>query len=149
MNEESPNSLRRCLISALSQFRPELNEEEGGFIIKRVNSEQYAFHKIRNMNTGTPVARGLFTVDRTGAENNEYATKILTKTNVRRPEWIEFASIHTHPKGFGPFPSTVDLKQLFTSNPVNFIYSPDMGVLMRYDFVKEDNQWQAKQINLN
>lgn len=149
MKDESQNSLLHCLILAVSQCRPELKEEEGGFILKSTSGDTYEFHKIRNMNTGTPIARGLYTVDRTGGKDNEYATKILRKTNVRKPEWVEYASFHTHPKGFGPYPSQIDLTQLFTSSPVNFIYSPDVGILMRYDYNKEKNQWLAKQINLN
>jgi proteasome lid subunit RPN8/RPN11 len=150
MNEEANNSLDRSLTLAILSCTPELKEEEGGFIIKQIDSEEYEFHKIRNANTGNKVARVLYTVDRETVDNNEFVEKILKKTMLaKKPEWEIFASFHTHPSGFGPFPSQLDLTELFRGHPTNFIYSPDMDMLMRYDFDKEQNQWQAKQINPN
>ena len=134
-----------ALQCAVSKVDPELHEEQGGFIIHNTITDDFEFHLVTNMNHRHPIASGLYT-----ANPDEYAEKILGKTlaSDKKQNWVEYASFHTHPVGFGPFPSRMDLTQLFTSFPINYIYSPDTQSLMEYTYNKEDKKWQLKPINL-
>jgi len=104
------------------------DEEEGGVILQ--NGEEYQFIRIRNENTGTPIAGGLYTMDK-----GEYGSKVLGLTE--HTGWIEFASFHTHPNGCRAYPSSIDLKQLFTGFPINFIYVPWSEELNVFEYKKD------------
>ena len=106
--------LRLSLQTALSQYDPGLDEEQGGFIL--VDGAQYEFVGVKNANTGTTIAHGLYTADK-----KEFAEKVLSKV---MEGWSVYASFHTHPKGFPARPSQMDINQLFTGHPINFIYAP-------------------------
>ena len=134
MKKDTNSSLLQSLSTAiLSCDCKNSFEEEGGFILHKADSDEYKFVKITNRNTGSPVAKALYT-----AEKQEYGDKVLVE--VLKHGWTEFASFHTHPPGFGPFPSEIDLQQLFTGFPINYIYSPDMNLLMQYTLNKETKQ---------
>ena len=120
---------------------PELNEEEGGFIIHNDKTGEFEFHKVTNANTGEKIARVLFTADA-----QEYGDKVLTK--VLTGKWVEYASFHTHPRGCEPYPSKVDLTQLFKGFPINYIYAPHMDKLVCYTYDKENKRWLANLVKL-
>lgn len=105
---------------------PGLNEEQGGFILKRPNTQEYQFIPITNQNTGTATAVSLYTADT--KEFNDFVALPAVD------EGFEiFASFHSHPNGMRAIPSQIDLTQLFTSFPVNFIFAYGME-LNRYDY---------------
>ena len=133
------------LQNAVSQVDPGLNEEQGGFLIHDTVTGEFEFHLVTNMNHGHPIASGLYT-----ANPDEYAQKVLEKvlSDSTKHRWVEYASFHTHPAGFGPFPSRMDLTQLFTSFPINYIYSPDTQALMEYTYKEDTKTWQLNPINL-
>jgi len=140
MKEESKNSLNQCLLQLVSACDLKCGEEQGAFIIQREGVAEYEAYWVTNINSGTPRASGLYTANR-----DEYGEKILKK--VLTGDWFEYASFHTHPRGFGSYPSIMDLRQLFTGFPINYIYAPDMELLMRYNYDKE-HIWLATPINL-
>ena len=140
------NSLNQLLQSVCDQFLqesknrpPEKFEEEGGFVLQR--GEEFGFERVRNSNTGTPIAVALYTADR-----DEFAGKVC---GAICEKWGCLASFHTHPPGCGPMPSREDLTKLFKSFPTNFIFSPDMALLVRYDYKKEDNSWLAQEVKIH
>jgi proteasome lid subunit RPN8/RPN11 len=61
-----------------------------------------------------------------------------------------YASFHTHPKGCPARPSSMDLAELFTGHPVNYIWAPQEDELNRYTFVKRGKlaYWDAHPISL-
>ncbi len=87
-------------------------EEEGGIILHK--DGDYLFVKLKNNNTGTDLARVLWTADR-----YEYAAQVLP---LLKEGFKHYASFHTHPM-FVPFPSHIDVTQLFPGFSLNFIYS--------------------------
>ena len=137
------DSLHQSLRAAISETDATgLNEEQGGFILKKDN--QFAFHLVRNSNTGTPRAVGLYTADK-----NEMGKKVLTNVMAG---WDVYASFHTHPKGFPAMPSTVDIRELFTGHPTNFIYAPQEKTLNRFTLETDDSNgdrfWSFANIEL-
>jgi len=117
MTENIKQSLHQSLLHAILYYNDELNEEQGGFIVKIRNKEEYRFIPIRNSNTGTPTALVLYTAD--VAEFNEKIAMPMLDG-----EWSVYASFHTHPKGMRALPSSRDLTELFTSFATNYIYAP-------------------------
>lgn len=113
----SKNSLHQCLLQAILHYDDSLIEEQGGFILRKSNSDEYKFIPIRNQNTGTPIAVGLYIAD-TAEFNEKVALPTLDD------EWEVYASYHTHPVGMRALPSHTDLTKLFTSFPRNYIYAP-------------------------
>lgn len=133
-------SLKDALQRAMTECVGD-REEEGGVIV--VNGENYEFIKLRNQHTGTATAVALFDGDR-----QEYGEKVISKFDAG---YKNFASFHTHPTGCGARPSHTDLTRLFTGFPVNFIWSPSLKELCRYDWegVESDcTTWGARIINL-
>jgi proteasome lid subunit RPN8/RPN11 len=99
-------------------------EEEGGFILRnKTDQESFDFVKIKNSNTGHPIAAVLYNADR-----QEVGEKVIRRT---LNGWQVFASFHTHP-GTSTVPSTIDLKNLFTTFKINYIYSPKADELAQY-----------------
>ena len=117
MSETSKHSLRQSLLRAISLYDEVLNEEQGGFIVKKPGVEHYEFIPIRNQNTGTSEARALYI-----AEPSEFNDKISEP--ILDDVWEMHASYHTHPLGSRAMPSHRDLTELFTSFPINYIYAP-------------------------
>lgn len=113
-------NLEEALLQATKDCSHDI-EEEGGIILSKDN--EFVFHKLRNQNTGTPIAPVLWTADR-----NEYATIVLPKF---KDGWRHYASFHTHPQ-FQPFPSQIDLTQLFPGFPINFIFSKTFDVVTEW-----------------
>lgn len=103
-------------------------EERGGVIIYR--GEEYQFIPLTNSNTGTPIAPGLFTADRF-----EYAEKIIP---LFKEGWRHYASFHTHPQ-FPPWPSNIDMNELFPGFPINYIYSGLTDKLFKYTWINPKN----------
>lgn len=117
MKTKSNKSLARSLSIAKSSFDYNLDEEQGGFILKERGTENFEFVRVRNSNTGKHIARGLYTADK-----KEFAEKVLSR--ILLCEWEVYASLHTHPIGYPALPSSMDLRELFTGHPINFIYAP-------------------------
>ena len=134
MKKKPIQSLNHCLLSAILHYNNELDEEQGGFIIKEAGEDNYEFIPITNQISGTPTAIGLYI-----AEPGEFNSKVLVRT--LDDIWSVFASYHTHPKGMRAIPSSIDINNLFTSFPVNFIYAPDKE-LNRYDFISGNVGWK-------
>lgn len=134
MSKNSKNSLRHALQHAISLYNPDLNEEQGGFILKK--SEEYFYVPVKNENTGKPMALALYTADK-----EEFNQKVVFKS--LQDDFEIFASFHTHPKGMRALPSGVDLRFLFTNFPINFIYSHNLE-LNRFDFDKDGKDTRAK-----
>ncbi len=136
MNKKLKSSLNQALLHAKLSCNPALRQEEGGFILLNLKFKKFEFIKIQNANTG-PIAAGLYTADRA-----EYGEKVLTK--VLTGNYEEYASFHSHPPGYGPYPSRIDLEQLFTGFPVNYIYAPDLEVIVEYTFDIKNKVWIQK-----
>src|ERR1035437_9417983 len=117
MNTKQKNSLHQTLLNAILSYDDSLNEEQGGFIIKKSNEDNYKFIPVKNENTGTPIALALYI-----AEPVEFGQKVLL---TMLDDWEVYASYHTHPKGMRAMPSHTDLTKLFTSFPINYIYAPE------------------------
>lgn len=118
-----------------------IDEEEGGFIVRR--GEEYQFHRIINSHTGTPTAIGLYEPNR-----QEYGDKVIGSYG---KGFQNFGSFHTHPTNFPARPSITDLTRLFNGQPVNFIWSPSLRELKQYTFriANEDyTVWQVNEIDL-
>ena len=115
--------LNEVLLSATQQCNNE-HEEEGGIVLSH-KEEGFEFIKLRNQNSGTPIAPSLWTADQ-----YEYAEKILPKF---AKGWQHYASFHTHPM-FIPFPSHIDLGTLFPGFPINYIYSQIEECMTRWDY---------------
>jgi len=126
MKNKSNNSLIQSLQSAKLSYKPELNEEQGGFIIKDSHGK-YSFVPVRNRNTGQPVAKSLYTADKA-----EFAKKVLTPCMLSGFEL--YASFHTHPKGYPAKPSRTDLTELFTGHTVNYIWAPQEDELNQFTY---------------
>lgn len=138
-------SLDQLLLAVCAQYllaysnqRPDQFEEEGGFILQR--DGDYRFEPVRNTNTGTRKAPSLYTAD-----CDEFAAKVC---GAICEKWGCLASFHTHPPGCGPMASREDITKLFKSFPINFIFSPDMNFLVRYDYNKKDKSWNLLQIKI-
>ena len=121
MPDSASPSLQDCLKDAINSISTQL-EEEGGVILKK--DIEFKFVKIRNINTGSSKAYGLYEVDR-----SEYGAKIIPLFNTG---WVNYATFHTHPQYCHPYPSITDLTRLFKSAPVNFIYSDYYDQLCGY-----------------
>jgi proteasome lid subunit RPN8/RPN11 len=98
-------------------------EEDGGIILHK--DGEFVFFPIRNSNTGTDVAPYLYSADR-----DEYAKKILP---MLKKGWGQY-SFHTHPQ-FMPYPSNVDMTQLFPGFPDNYIYSDLTKQVYKYTWI--------------
>ena len=128
-------SLTHCLLSAILQYDYKLEEEQGGFIIKHPDFHIFEFIPVKNKNTGTVIACGLYSADQ-----SEYADKVLGRT--LDDGWSVYASYHTHPKGgfVRAMPSSIDITKLFAGFPTNFIYAPDKE-LNRFDYQSVTDGW--------
>jgi proteasome lid subunit RPN8/RPN11 len=118
-----------------------LNEEQGGFILKRTGKDEYVFVPVTNSISGTPGAVALYIADTT-----EFNNKVLLKTE---DGWEVYASYHTHPIGMRAMPSSIDISMLFTSFPINFIYAPEKE-LNRFDYadyVQYGKRWACSNIS--
>lgn len=104
---------------------PGINEEEGGFILRK--EENFEFVKISNQHTGTSAAAYFYEANRT-----EYGSKVISKYN---DGFKNHASFHTHPLGCRARPSMTDLSRLFNGAPCNFIWSPSFRELIRYIYI--------------
>lgn len=113
-------------------------EEEGGIILVNNAAQTFQFVKLRNQNTGTPIAPVLWTADR-----DEYAKNVIP---LFKDGWRHFASFHTHPK-FVPFPSTIDINELFPGFSINYIYSQKTQEVTQWDYQKEDETVSFKLAN--
>jgi len=128
MKTKLNKSLLKSLRDAKSSCNLSLNEEQGGFILKALDTEEYKYIPVRNQNTGTLKARGLYIADRL-----EFGKNVLGETIA--DDWDLFASFHTHPWGCPAMPSSMDLAELFTSFPVNFIYAPESDTLNMFTYI--------------
>lgn len=107
------STLNHELLKACTECKWD-GEEEGGIIVQK--GDDFLFTKLTNENTGSPIAAGLYTVDR-----KEYGEKIIKLFN---DGWINYASFHTHPDGCPARASTIDLSKLFKGFQRNYIFSP-------------------------
>ena len=105
-------------MSAISLYNDSLEEEQGGFILKYKDDDNFEFIPVTNKLTGTNGARGLYI-----AEDQEFYNKVAFRTVDDNCEI--YASYHTHPKGMRALPSSIDLTQLFLNFPINYIYAPE------------------------
>ena len=126
MNIKPKQSLLQSLLSAIYQYDFSLPEEQGGFIM--IRKDEYKFVPVKNKNTGTIVAHGLYIPEHMPFEDDG---------------WEIYASYHTHPEGMRAMPSGKDIAALFTSFPINYIFAPDME-LNRFEY-KTYVQYQEKQ----
>lgn len=110
-------------------------EEDGGIILCK--DDMYIFFPIRNSNTGTPIAPVLYSADR-----DVYAKTILP---MFKDGWRQYASFHTHPQ-FTPYPSHIDMTQLFKGFLTNYIYSGVYDKLMRYEWYNPHDFTEGMQI---
>ena len=117
------NALKR----AINQCQNIDLEEEGGVILHHPD-KAYMFVKIRNANTGKPLARGLWTADRA-----EFGKKVIPTF---KDGWTVHASFHTHPQ-FSVNPSMIDMTELFMGFPINYIYGNKTKQLARYTWVEK------------
>lgn len=101
-------------------------EERGGIILHHKDKDSYCFMPLRNANTGKPNAPVLFTADRA-----QYAKEIIP---MFKSGWKHYASFHTHPQ-FPPWPSHIDMNELFPGFPINYIYSGLTDKLMKYSWI--------------
>ncbi len=129
---ESDMTLRNALSSAVERCWGSVDdfEERGGVILRNSKSDTYLFVFLRNANTGTDIAPVLFTADR-----DEYAELIIP---LLRNGYQHYASFHTHPK-FQPWPSMIDLNELFPGFPINYIYSGLTERLFKYVWIDPHN----------
>ncbi len=111
-------------------------EEKGGFILKEREGDQFMFIQVQNSNTGKPVAKGLYT-----ANKSEYGVNVLK--HVLWGGWEIYASFHTHPNGYSVKPSSIDLNQLFTGHKINYIYATKQKELVKYEKVAIEDDLHA------
>lgn len=142
ITENDLNRLLNSVCQWYSQASTEPFEEQGGFILQHKNGVDWKFVPVRSLVAGTRQAAGLYLAD-----PEAYAELICGKDGLAGG-WRPFASFHTHPPGYGPIPSQLDINKLFRSFPTNIIFSPDMLLAVRYDFDKETNTWQPQVLNL-
>jgi proteasome lid subunit RPN8/RPN11 len=106
--------------------------EAGGFILER--EDEYEFVAVTNQ-AAPEFAPYLYLADL-----SEFGKKVLAR---KVEGWSPAASWHTHPQ-FRPSPSWKDISELFQSFPVNYIYAPLHGLVVRYQRRKggkpEENQ---------
>lgn len=124
MNDKTILSALKYAVS--SCFNPD--EEEGGIILVN-KANEHEFIKLKNDNSGTDIALGLWTANR-----QEYADKIIPRF---KEGWIHYASFHTHPI-FYPTPSAIDATELFPGFEINFIYSQLHNKVTEWHTVNED-----------
>ena len=115
MTESAVKSLLRAVRQAPESVNTGLEEEQGGFILRK--QDEFLFVQVRNANTGTPSAPGLYTADA-----QEYGEKVI-KLELTGG-WKLFATFHTHPTNCSPWPSGTDVGNLFKSAKVHFIFAP-------------------------
>lgn len=125
------------LTAVMACNNPDL-EEEGGIILRNTETGEYQFIKLTNINTGQPLAAVLWTANR-----EEYAKQVIP---LFKDGWQHAASFHTHPN-FPPFPSGIDLFNLFPGFPLNFIYSPKYDAVVGYAPGKEDSPSAAEVVH--
>ena len=112
--------LKQAVIECSSEY-----EEEGGIIMYLAKDDAYKYIKLSNTNTNTPIAPVLWTADR-----DEYAKQVIP---LFKEGWRQFASFHTHPQ-FIPYPSSIDLRDLFPGFSTNFIFSQSTQEITRWDY---------------
>lgn len=122
-------TLEQVLGHAVKECK-DAKEEEGGVIIRH-SDDHYQFIKLRNQNTGTEIAPVLWTADR-----NEYAQKVMP---LFFKGWRQFASFHTHPQ-FLPFPSNIDLTQLFPGFSIDYIYSQKTREITKWSYTPGEDK---------
>jgi len=110
-------------------------EEQGGFILKSPDKEDYEFIPVTSDMHSNPGAVGLYV-----ANTEEFGNKILAKTI---DGFKIHASFHTHPVGMRALPSSTDLSELFTSFPINYIYAP-FRELNRFTY--NDGEWEMHNV---
>ena len=132
MKARSKNSLLRSLLNAILSYDETNPEEQGGFILKKNNSEDFEFVPVKNFNTGDNIALGLYTADQT-----EFNNKVALRTI--DDDWEIYASFHTHPRGMRALPSSIDIRYLFKNFPVNYIYAHGKELNC---FELKDGLWQ-------
>lgn len=129
------NKIEAVLLEAVGACRHRI-EEEGGVILYNAAEDSYRYEKLRNSNTGTPIAPVLWTADR-----YEYAEKVIPTFS---KGWKHYASFHTHPQ-FIPYPSSIDYSELFPGFPINYIYSPATQEITQWN-VTTNNSFEFKAI---
>ena len=140
MKKTQKKSLHQCLLVAMSSYDDSLLEEQGGFILKENDQDNYEFVSVSNEITGTPRAISLY-IANTQEFNNRVALRTLDDA------WCVYASYHTHPVGMRALPSSIDLNMLFTSFPTNFIYAPERE-LNRFDYDNNDPDYSWKKTRI-
>lgn len=118
-----------------------VNEEEGGFIVRK--GDEYQFHGVTNRHTGTETAVVLYE-----PVAQEYGDKVIVSYG---QGYQNFGSFHTHPTGCPARPSMTDLTRLFNGQPVNFIWSPSLREMKKYTFVSANESytvWRVNEIDL-
>jgi len=127
-NISTINSINTALADAVDQCWNQVTdlEERGGVILHHPDRDEYVFIALRNSNTGTAIAPVLFTADR-----DEYAEIIIPLFKLG---WKSYASFHTHPQ-FSPYPSSIDMNDLFPGFYINYIYSGTQDKLIKYTWV--------------
>lgn len=129
----------RVAIQLAVRHCPGIDEEEGGFIVRR--EQEFEFHHVKNQHTGTPVAVGFYE-----PEPQEYGDKIIQSYSRR---FYNYGSFHTHPTGCRALPSMTDLTRLFNGQPHNFIWSPSLNELNWFEFAHDDKTeiaWIMKRV---
>lgn len=118
---KAKETLAFCLKQAIKQCK-EGNEEQGGFILQK--GSRYKFIKIHNDNSGTSIAKALYTANR-----KEFGDKVIS---LIVQGWDNIATFHTHPNGFSASPSNIDLDKIFKNCRTNYIYSTQQNQLVQY-----------------
>ena len=113
-------------------------EEHGGIILKQ--GDKYDFVYLNNANSGTDIANGLFTADR-----KEHGSKVIVRF---KEGWKQYASYHTHPQ-FLPYPSYIDMTQLFTGFKHNYIFSGLTGETMKYTWLDDNTALIPELVEFN
>jgi hypothetical protein len=109
-------------------------EERGGFILKKGND--FKFIPVMNIHTGTSISHGLYR-----PEPNEFGEKVLGP--ILYDGWKLYASFHTHPNGYSPIPSGIDVQQLFLGHQINYIYATKTDELVEYSKMSEFNSFDV------
>ncbi len=117
------DSLLTALLNAIDLLETDGEYEEGGFILKK--GDDYKFVKINSIVPPTHAA-SLYI-----ASPKEYGEKIIMAMD---DGWFPDSSFHTHPNGYGSYPSITDFENLFLGFGRNYIYSPAKEELAFYQY---------------
>jgi hypothetical protein len=131
---ETKNTLEDALQTGVSLCWTTLDadnlDEHGGVILHHTDSDAYKFVLLTNDNAGTELGPVLFTANR-----DEHMQSVIATFS---KGWLPYASFHTHPQ-FPPWPSFIDMNELFPGFQTNYIFSGLTNEIMKYTWIDPKN----------